>query len=390
MAPSVVHLHIGSTKTGTTFIQHVLWANKAALERNGVALPAKGQYALGRAARAMHRWNTANEPIPGDWRKIANAVNRTRSDSAIISQEFLSWLGPDQAEGLVSTIDKSQVKVVLTTRDLARLIPAQWQSAMRQRNTWTLTEYSDGVQHGGAQGGRRSPHQHFWHRMDYGAILRIWVDIVGLENVTVVTVPPSGADPDELWRRFCKATALEFAQYTTAGVANASLGAASCEVMRRLNGLPAIQQMPREDYGVEVNGTLTRRVMDLRGKPEPKITLPEGQREWVMTKAEEMIAGVEAVGARLIGSLDDLRPRPFTSPYQAPEDLSTEELFDVTLDALGGLAVAHSSGNTAPKPGFRGPRARGRRRGGRGQDEGDTGGGRNALGVDAAPGSTGG
>jgi hypothetical protein len=363
MAPRVVHLHIGSTKTGTTFIQHVLWANQKALEKNGVILPAKGQYAFGRAARALHNWAPgAGDPMPEDWLSVAGTINRSRSDSALISQEFLSWLDAEQVKGMVSTLNKSQVKVVLTTRDLARLIPAQWQSAIRQRNTWTLTEYAHAVQHGSADKGRTSAHRHFWQRMNYGAILQAWRDAVGLENITVVTVPPSGADPDELWRRFCAATDLEPEQYTTAGVANVSLGAASCEIMRRLNGLAVVQQMPREEYGVEINGTLTRRVLDVRNKPEPKISLPDAQAEWVSQKAEEMIAHVEAVGARLIGSIDDLRPRPSSRPYQAPEDLPAEELLDVALDALGGLAVAHSSGDVAPKPGK--PQAgRGARRG---------------------------
>ncbi|HEX5017529.1 MAG TPA: hypothetical protein VFX15_08090, partial [Actinomycetes bacterium] len=194
-----------------------------------------------------------------------------------------------------------------------------------------------------------------------------------LDNVTVVTVPPSGSDPDELWRRFCLATDLKPSAYTTSGVANASLGAASCEVLRRLNGLPAIRKLSRKTYAVEVNGTLTRRVMDRRGVPEPKITLPEGQREWVMSKAEEIIADIEGVGPKVIGSLDDLRPRPFSTPYQAPEDLPTEMLLEAALDALGGLAVAHATGDTAPKPGHEGRKKRGKlgeardRRGGKPQ-----------------------
>lgn len=353
MAPRVVHLHIGSTKTGTTFIQRVLWSNQAALERDGVRLPAKGQYVLGKAARALHRWRPGSDAIPDEWTELASAINDSATDSVIISQEFLSWLDADQVKGAVATLDRAQVKVVMTTRDLARLIPAQWQSAMRQRNTWTLTEYAHSVQHGDDRDGRRTPHRHFWHRMDYGDILRSWADVIGLENVTVVTVPPSGAAPDELWRRFCTATDLDPERYPTSGVTNASLGAASCEVMRRLNALPAVTEMPRKLYGQEINGTLTRRVLAQRGKPEPAITLPAGQREWVMSKAEEIISDVEAVGARVVGSLDDLRPRPFTSPYQAPEDLPVEDLFEVALDALGGLAVAYGTGGTAPKPRFR-------------------------------------
>ena len=148
MAPRVVYLHIGTTKTGTTFIQRVLWANQKSLEKNDVIMPAKGQYGFGRAARALHNWRPADEPIPGEWTAIADTINHSRKSSAFISQEFLCWLNQEQVNGLVRSLGQSQVKVIVTARDLARLIPAQWQSAMRQRNTWTLTEYAHGVQHG--------------------------------------------------------------------------------------------------------------------------------------------------------------------------------------------------------------------------------------------------
>lgn len=362
MAPRVVYLHIGSTKAGTTFIQRVLWSNEKKLKADGVALPAEGQYVFGRAARALHRWRPDDASVPRDWKQVADTVNGVRSDAAILSQEFLSWLDPDQVRAMVASIENAAVKVVFTARDLARLIPAQWQSAIRQRRTWSLTEYAHGVQHGSDEDPRNSPYRHFWHRLDYATTLRTWSDVVGVDNVTVVTVPPPGAEPDELWRRFCAATDLDPARYRTDGVRNVSMGAASCEVMRRLNALPQVQAMPREDYSAEVNGTLTRRVLSLRDQPEPKITLPDAQRDWALSRSEEIAAEVASVGTQVIGSLEDLRSGSLSPPYQAPEDLPAEDLLEVALDALASLAVAHSKGDTAPKPGLAQPRARRQRK----------------------------
>ena len=57
MAPAVVYLHIGSPKTGTTYIQDVLWANREALEADGVLLPGHYRYARVEAARDLVKWD---------------------------------------------------------------------------------------------------------------------------------------------------------------------------------------------------------------------------------------------------------------------------------------------------------------------------------------------
>ncbi|MFL6182297.1 MAG: hypothetical protein ACJ73J_08305 [Actinomycetes bacterium] len=340
MTPKVVHAHIGSSKTGTTFIQQALWANKAALDSNHILVPGDRRRQQGDAARALNRWSSG-DPTPEAWRTIADEIVSSSHPVSLLSQEFLCWLDAEQIQQFVGRLRRSDVKVVLTTRDLARLIPAQWQSALRQGRTWTLTEYSNAVAGLEPRGNRHPAYVHFWKRQDYGGIVRRWMDAIGRDNVTVVTLPRSGSDPDELWRRFCASIELDADRYPTKGVRNTSLGAASAEVLRRLNGTDAIEGLERNDYAREVNGRLTRHVLDPRRPKEPGLTLPTGQRDWVVGKSEQIIAELEASGVKVIGSLDELRSEVDAKPYVAPEETSDDELLAAAMDALAGYAVEH-------------------------------------------------
>lgn len=340
MGRHIVHAHIGSSKTGTTFIQQVLWGNKQLLDADGILLPGRRRRQQGDAARALNRW-APGDPTPEAWAAIASEITKSAHSKSLLSQEFLCWLNSDQIKQLTSPLKRSQVKVVLTTRDLARLVPAQWQSALRQGKTWTLTEYSHAVA-GLADTGERHPaYRHFWKRQDYGGIVGRWVEALGRDNVTVVTLPPSGSDPDELWTRFCAATELDVRRYPTKGVRNTSLGAASAEVLRRLNASDAIEAMSHSDYASEVNGRLARHVLDPRRSQEPGLTLPTEQRDWVTERAEEVIGEIEASGVKVIGSLDDLRPLPIDDSYQPPEQLPDDDLLAAAMDAISGYAVEH-------------------------------------------------
>jgi hypothetical protein len=342
MGPQVVYLHVGSTKTGTTFVQRALWDNQRRLRADGVTLAARHQRFHVRAVRAMQTWQPeAGTALPPAWLALANRVRRSSASSAIVSQEFLSWLSADQARAVVDSLEAPSVKVVLTARDLARVVPAQWASSIRQRQTWTLTDYAAAVQHGPGERKGGSASDHFWRRMDYPAIVATWAAVVGPAHVTVVTVPPAGSDADELWRRFCGSCALDAAAYATPAPSNVSLGAATSELLRRFNGLPAVQAMSRQEYADLVTAILIRRVVDVSDKPDIPAMLPEAQRPWVVDKSAETVAELESSKVRVVGSLADLRPQPATTPYVAPEDLPVEGMLEIALDALSGLVLEH-------------------------------------------------
>src|SRR5206468_4000583 len=79
-------------------------------------------------------------------------------------------------------------------------------------------------------------HKFFWKPQDVARVVRRWSRRVGAEKITLVTVPPSGAPRDELWRRF--ATAIDLPDVPIelpVAAANTSLGPAEAELLRHLN-----------------------------------------------------------------------------------------------------------------------------------------------------------
>jgi len=340
VAAGVVYAHIGASDDRATHIQQVLWSNRERLDGDHILLPGQRRRQQGDAARALNRWS-GGDPVPDAWLKIADEIMTSRHRVSMLSQELLCCLDGQQIDAFKSPLGERQVKVVLTTQDVARLIPEQWQSALRQGKAWTLTEYSHAVAGLAGRGARHPAYQHFWKREDHGGIVRRWVQAVGAGNVTVVTAPPSDPDLEGLWRRFCSATELDPDRYPTKRVRSTSLGAASAEVLRRLNATEVIEALPHQDYANEVDGRLARHVLDARRAEEPELTLPTEQRDWAGEKAEEIIAEIKALGVTVIGSLDDLRPTSITQQYQAPEVLPDDVLLAAAMDALGAFAVEH-------------------------------------------------
>lgn len=370
MAPAVVYLHIGSPKTGTTYIQNTLWANRAVLKDDGVLLPGKTRFSRVEASSNMMKWQPDHGDLPGTWRQLANQVSRWSGRSAVISQEFLYRANADQIAAMVASMGGGRVEVVLTVRDVARLVPAQWQTSVRQRSTWTLRDYADAVAGVSDAENAAGASRHFWRRQDYGPILTRFVDALGLDHVRVATVPPSGGDPDELWRRFCQACDLDAEATTPGGVSHESLGAESAEIMRRVNGLAPIETMPRRTYKKSVNGALSRKALAPRRSAETSLVLPDQHRAWADAEASRLISDIEAVGVQVIGDLNDLRPRPSSKQYVDPDQISSDALLEAALDGLAGLTLEHAKlvqqlkGPTEPSPSARPhPVAPGRRSG---------------------------
>jgi len=342
MAPAVVYLHIGSPKTGTTYIQNTLWANRAALKDDGVLLPGQSRFSRVAAASDLMKWRPADGDLPGTWRRLSAQVSRWSGRSAVISQEFLYRADREQIDAMVASLGGGRVEAVLSVRDVARLVPAQWQTSVRQRSTWTLTEYADAVAGTADSDESAAASRHFWRRQDYGPILGRFVEALGLDRVRVVTVPPSGGDPDELWRRFCQACDIDVGATKPGGVSHESLGAESAEVMRRLNALDAIESMPIRAYKKSVNGALSRRSLAPRRSLETGLVLPERHQEWADREASRLIADIEASGVEVIGDLDDLRPRTSSKRFVEPALISSDELLKCALDGLAGLALEHA------------------------------------------------
>ena len=344
MSPRTILLHLGAPKTGTTYLQHMLWANREPLEEAGFLVP-RTFGARAATVRALLRWHPdSGEQMPQAWRTLSADMRRWGGQASVFSQEFLCRLDQAQTRAVVASLGEGspgRVKCLLTVRDISRLVPAQWQTSLRSHQTWTLAEYCEAVASGSPKGPAATMHRHFWARHRYRDILDRWVAEVGRDNVTVVTVPSSSSDPDELWRRFCSAGGIEAGETVQAEPTHESLGATSAELMRRLNQHPVVDQMRGPPYQQSVSTAVARRGLARRRGEEPKLSLPSEYDDWAQKMADQMIDDIEAAGVPFVGDLDDLRPRRSTSPAVVPDDQPPGALVDAAVDALAGLALEH-------------------------------------------------
>lgn len=336
--PTVV-LHVGAFKTGTSFVQQTLSDNRAALADRGILVPADETGSAFHLFRAFWRGRDG-PPDPASTALVAQC-RAWEGSHAVVSAERLSLLRPGAVERLVASFAPHPVKVVLGARDLVRTVPSQWQSFARGRTSsrWTYREYVAGVVAGpqSGQAGRM-----FWDRHDWPGIVERWAAAAGGEPVRLMTVPRSGTGTDQLWRRFAEAAGFDPHGYRCAAVHNASLGAESAEVVRRVN--QGLNQWPRtpswvdEDHVVRV---MARKVLAGRAADELPVVFPPERVAWAQETTEHLLDRLRALGPVVVGDLDELRPAT-TSPSRSrstthPEDLPAEQVLAAARYALDSM-----------------------------------------------------
>jgi hypothetical protein len=86
-----VHLHVGTPKTGTSYLQHVLFHNRRLLRLKGVSYPADRFDAHFLAALDLMRmpWGGLEAQAIGRWGRLAEKV-RDFHGTSIISHEILA------------------------------------------------------------------------------------------------------------------------------------------------------------------------------------------------------------------------------------------------------------------------------------------------------------
>lgn len=321
-------LHIGTMKSGTSYIQAVLRRNKRPLIRDGLIVPSNMVPAvvnvLGRKGSSKER------DSQGAWAEFLTLVDGRGDRRVLASQEFLSGATAAEAQAVVATLPKGQVKVVITNRDLLRVIPSHWQTVIKNGGTWPFPEYvklllsapaADGTEHRYSRG--------FWRHHDVAKIIENWASAVGMDNVVLVTVPRSGSSIDELWQRFATAIGVDGSTYDTEATAksNLSLTYPETEMLREVN-LLVKKPLGGVEYRVLVNKYLANKL--LRRAPVPGMepdrpTLGEASHAKVVAIADKMIEGVVTTGVRVVGDVEDLRVPPYTGEPAAPDSAGPRE-----------------------------------------------------------------
>jgi capsular polysaccharide export protein len=170
-------IHVGQTKTGSTYFQHVLDLNRAALLRAGIYVPDKGLYwQSSRPAKQAGHAGFAAEAIDG------TDLLRTHVEAALA-------LGA----GKIHTVILSSEAFFLERRSVLLAehfegYPVEMIGYFRRQDDWTNSQYAEFVA-GGALG-RVTQSFEAWlaspltrERLDYHSYCHLWAAAIGRENV---------------------------------------------------------------------------------------------------------------------------------------------------------------------------------------------------------------
>jgi hypothetical protein len=352
----VVYLHIGEPKTGTTFVQQAMWATRASLAAQGVVLPGFSDRDHFRASRDLREVRMADsdpgDPWTGDWDVLAGQALRVPG-AAVISNELLAACTDQQASRAVRSLWPADVHIIVTVRDIASLLPAEWQETVKTRGTAPWEQWLESVIAATPDADRRR-RSWFWTVHDTLATLEMWSQNVPSDQVHVVTVPRHGP-PGALWTRFASVLGAEAADsgFPEARV-NSSIGPAEAEFLRQFNeALP--DELPGWFYTHQLRRVITQNALRTR-LPQTRLALPPGPDAWAREQSEILIAGLRDGKYHIVGDLDELTPQPVTGEY-IPLSGLTAEVLDAAVHAAAALA------NRRYREQYPAKRARARRRG---------------------------
>jgi hypothetical protein len=297
-----VYLHIGAPKTGTTFLQGVLWANRATLAGRGVWLPGEqpnDHFRAGFDLRSLEQDpGDPREDWVGAWDDMAALARQSDADSVVVSDERLAACSAEEVERAVASLAPREVHVIYTLRDFVGLLPAEWQEHVKARDRRTFEEWLTDV--------TASRDGWFWQVHDGAEVLRRWGAAVPAERLHVLTLPRRGAHPDLLWERFASVLGIDPSGMDTKVAANATLGADGAELLRRVNeSLPA--EFPVWHQVELTREVLAHRVLATRQGKVP-IKLPAAWADWVSEQTKHLIADLENSGYPIVGELSELMP----------------------------------------------------------------------------------
>ncbi|GAB2983331.1 hypothetical protein [Nocardioides montaniterrae] len=339
-------IHVGTPKTGTSYVQDVLLRNRRTLLKEaGILYPADRFDAHFLAALDLMQlpWGGLEEQAIGAWDRLVEQIDSPAGRAAhtvIISHEILARAGRAQIERAMTSLgrdDGAEIHIVLSVRDLQRQIPAEWQENVKHRATLDYEKFLGQIVDPERNGRVGS---WFWGVQEIPDILARWGAGIPPERIHLVTVPRPGSPSNLLWERFVEAFGLAGVELELAGDrSNPSLGAPETTLVRRIN--QAVNaDLPPADYRPLVRELLAHQTLSRRTS-SPRLSLPPRMLPWVTELEASWVAELTARGYHVVGDIEDLRgacttedaDRPWTDPDHPSEDQVAEAAL-VAIKAL--------------------------------------------------------
>jgi hypothetical protein len=318
---SRVFLHVGSPKTGTTFLQDVLWSQRETARDQGMLLPGErfhDHYLATLDVRDLLDESVQPARARGMWDRLVGEA-LAWDGTVLISHELFAGATTEQARRAMEALaGRAEVHIVVTARDHVRQISAEWQEHVKHRSAATFADFVRSVRD---DTGRTS---WFWQVQDYAALLERWGAGLPPERLHVVTVPAAGSDPTTLWDRFAGLLGVDPAAFDTElERSNSSLGVEQAELLRRVN-VELGDRLPLPGpYPLVVKNVLAHRILE--GRDGTRLALGVKDREFAAEAARGIAERIAAMGADVVGDLEELVPdvggaAPDGDPYAVPPD----------------------------------------------------------------------
>jgi hypothetical protein len=340
-----VILHVGTPKTGTSYLQDVLFRNRRTLSAHGILYAADRFDAHFLAALDLMRlpWGGLEREAVGAWDRLADQVRGWSGETAIISHEILAAASRCRALASLGYTPGHEpgngrgveVHLVLSVRDLVRQIPAEWQENVKHRSAMSYARFLARITDPSRNSRIAS---WFWSVQEIPEILDRWGADLPPERVHLVTVPSPGGAPDLLWKRFSQAFGLEGIDLELGDErVNPSLGVPETALIRRINR-SANRVLEPSDYRPLVRELLAHQTLSSRVL-SPRLAIPPEQVPWVQEREAAFVAEIERRGYDVVGDLHDLRGNPTLHPYVDPDRPRERDVAGAAVDAIKALLL---------------------------------------------------
>jgi hypothetical protein len=334
LAADGVLLHVGVHKTGTTAIQAALADARPELRQRGTLYPGK--------RKAQHRSALAVTQRTWGWKERGGEsydmtvydwlVDQTRGHAGrvAISSEFFCECDAETAAKVVEDLGRERVHVVITLRNLGRLLPSSWQQYLKYGLVAGYEKWLHNIFD--APEGKMTPS--FWRRNNHAAVVSRWADAVGPENVTVLVL--EDVDLSAMYRTFAQLLdAPEDLLVSRMNLtSNRSMTAAEAEFLIGLNKRVK-SDLTWDEYVKYVRRGVALGMVEGRepSPDEPRLHTPEWALEAAAKHGERAVEGIRASGVRVLGDLDALGTQ-VGSPPPAPESVTRQLPTEAAVQAV--------------------------------------------------------
>lgn len=328
-----VLLHLGVPKSGTTFLQDVVWTNRQLLAERGLSYPGRRRGLHRGAARALQGLADVQQHA---WPRLVSTVASLDGD-VLVSHEAFSSAGAEHAARARADLAPAEVHLVVTARDLGAVVPSVWQQRLKRAVATPLADFvvpdDDGTMWS-------------WRGLDPAEVLARWAEGLAPEHVHVVVAPRDGG-ADELWRRFAAACDVDPTGVDVEDVrTNRSLRAPAAELLRRVLAELGPDYAAADVSRDWVKARLAEGVLAVL--PGPALHAPAAALLAVRARADRCVRRLREAGYHVVGDLDDLRPTDVPAVDTAPP--SDAELLATATWAVVGLLEAwraeHAAGTS--------------------------------------------